>query len=136
METSRGLTEWGVATVDPQHITAFSVAAAFVLYVLDRVINLVKALRDNGKDSNSCTGAHERQLACMERLVDAASSQTEILRELSENQKILLERVPRRSYTPRNVAAPSNSEDLRRRHVDAAREAITDPPSSGHRTRR
>lgn len=126
----------GHGAVDPQYITAFSVAAAFVIYVLDRVITLVKALRDGSKDSDRCSVAHAQQSACLERITDTLTAQTDILRALSENQRVLLERVPRRSYTPKNMEAVRDLEESRRRNLADAKKGMSEPPTGGRQTRR
>ena len=90
------------------------------LFSIDRTIALVKALRQNEK-SHDCPLDHERLKSLLERVVDSQANTIDILRELAEGQKVLLDRKPP-SDRPRALEIIQAYDRSRKRPI------VTDPP--------
>jgi hypothetical protein len=118
--------------MNPEYITAGSAGLVFIVYVLDRVIMLIKASKNGQADA--CPASHAQQTACLEQLIAAAQTQTEILSKLSEGLTVLMERIPRpRSISPHTLDAVRELETARRRQLNSAGFEISDPPPSRDR---
>lgn len=85
-------------------LVTVAISGAGTVFVLDRLIALVKALR--GSDtarSGQCDISHERLQGLVERLADNNDTLTDILREMSQGISILLDRRQSRDTPARSV---------------------------------
>lgn len=108
------------------------ISAASGVFVLDRVIALIKALRSQSSEQGGlpCAISHEQIRNQLQRLIDTQDAITDILREIASEQKVLMDRRPN-SLSPKLVDLIRDLDGRRKvqREVD-----FTDPPpASGRR---
>lgn len=109
------------------------VSGASGVFVLDRVLALVKALRARSvRDVPDCSIALETIKTMLQRVIDTQNSQAEAIRQICSGQGVLLDR-RRNSLSPRTVELVQTYAARRRERRDMP---SSDPPPMSESDRR